>query len=932
MTSPNINKPKPTNEKYNDIYSRGSSFGQDLTESGVRKLLTGRIQSPLAQFLQWGVNLIGNAVHDIVNVLNGEGAKYEVLTGATVARLGDIRTQITEASKDFQELAGKADELGAKQDVILEDVAKQGVAVEKAKSDASSAIDTAKSTSTALERYQSANDKKVSSAVATAEGANKAITDLNKQFASKVNSQIASSSTISDIKAKASTALSDSGKAIDWLESGAQVSNSALPLIPGTSTPTWTEGLRELPRASGSTVDAVLPPNITKYYTSGWVRGNHEQIVTNPHRNLVTVDSRIEYEASWWMRATNGGTFAYVTLCDENGDRYIVEKLPATELDNDPSRHTWGNPIRAIITEPDGTGWTKFTTRFKFKEGVTKVRVDDLNFVNKNTGGSTIYNIADLQINPAIPSQADVDRAQNKAIQAHNLLWDKQSGWNATQEKINNLNSAMWDKQGVVNTANVKAIKALSRIDIGNSLIEYMEPTDAEVANGTAKYNRPLWTKGMHYIKKGALGDDNRLPFYVSGYYRSAVDWEDTPVPGSDLYRMFPESKPMPVFPDVVYKASVWVKSSNAQTRWFYLTFCDENGNPNIIEKLPQDPDGSWPSASTWGDPMHALIAAPPKTWTKVTTRFRFKEGVTQAKLYDICFSAKPGSAREWVWMTDLQVAPDVPTQADVNKALQDSDKALMDLAKEIDARSQLNTDFNTEQKRINDLVQQQLWNHQDMIEQLDIRAPKTAGRKMYEGPRESVSYTGAMGYHTTHPYFEIWAYGNKTVVAAMRGSWVGQYEVNINWDNGAIDRWTVDVTDTKRVFKFTGGAPHINIRFITSTVFPRSLCRKATVSRYGNTISPQDVVDPEGLVRAISGTRIRLKNRATCNTKVYYKDDQGKTVTISPGRVIPSGTLFWADKGSIQLKEVDDPGKGEYSISSSMPADSSSVTQYTSA
>lgn len=911
MTSPNINKPKPTNEKYNDIYSRGSSFGQDLTESGVRKLLTGRVKSPLSQFLQWGANLIGSAVNDIVNVLTGEGASYEVLTGAAVERLGDIRTQITEAAKDFQNLADKAEELGTKQDGILEDISAQGVVIEQAKTDASKAIKDAGTVSTALEQYQSLNDTKVRSAVATAEGANKAITDLNTQFASKVNSQIASSSTISDIKAKASTALADSGKAIDWLESGVQVSNSALPLIPGTSTPTWTEGLVEVKKGEDDRDNSALPSNITTFYSSGKIEAGQEKIVKNPYRNTVTVDSRIEYEASWWLRSVGSGSrYVYVTLCDETGNRHIIERLPATELDNNPSQYTWGIPIRALITEPDGTGWTKFTTRFKFKEGVTKVRVYDINFSNTGNSSFNYLQIADLQINPAIPSQADVDRAQNKAIQSHDLLWDKQSGWNATQEKINKLNSAMWDKQGEVNTANVKAIKALARIDIGGSLVAYADITDGDIKAGITTPYRPSWATAAPIH----LGKDH--------------SWMQNPeVKGLEAWGAYAEYRTISceenwvnVIPGQRYKVSYWHRANLPNSRYYIRLKTPDGETDSCLE--------SGPGLSGSGAYLVANLVMP-TTWEKVEFYIQFKPGITKVSFSRIYWNHSSGRGTANQYIAGLDIVPDIPTQADVNKALLDSDEALKKLAKEIDDRSQLNTAFNTEQKRINGLVQQQLWNHQDMIEQLDIRAPKTAGRKMHEGPYEEVSYTNAKGYHTTHPYFEIWAYGNKTVVAAMRGSWVGQYEVNINWDNGAIDRWTVDVTDTKRVFKFTGGAAHINIRYITSTVFPRSLCRKATVSRYGNTISPQDVVDPEGLVRAISGTRIRLKNRATCNTKVYYKDDQDKTVTISPGRVIPSGTLFWADKGSIQLKEVADPGKGEYSVGSSTPPNGSAVSAY---
>ena len=204
----------------------------------------------------------------------------------------------------------------------------------------------------------------------------------------------------------------------------------------------------------------------------------------------------------------------------------------------------------------------------------------------------------------------------------------------------------------------------------------------------------------------------------------------------------------------------------------------------------------------------------------------------------------------------------------------------------------------------------------------MDIRAPKTYGRRPGEGPTEVPPFDGMTteGRRTSHPYFDIWV-GSRITVVAMKGSWVGEYEININWTNGAIDRWTLEVTDTDRVFYFFGGAFGISMRFVTSTVFPRSLCREARI--IGSKIE-----DPEGLIRNVGGGNIRLKNRATCNKDVRYENLDGSMGWIKAGTVIPSGTELYTDGNSCVFKEVDDPGKGEYVVNQTPPPSNSNVTQ----
>ena len=393
-----------------------------------------------------------------------------------------------------------------------------------------------------------------------------------------------------------------------------QVSSSALPLIPGTSTPTWTAGLTESTRAPDSTADAALPSNITKLYSSGWVDAKKEKSFTNPHRNLVTVDSRIEYEASWWMRATRGGRFAFVTLCDENGDGHIIEKLPATELDSNPSQYTWGYPIRAIITSPDGTGWTKFTTRFKFKEGVTKVRVYNLIFSNTDNDSGTTYYIADLQINPAIPSQADVDKAQNDAI-----------------------------------SANTEALKALGKKVLGASLVPYKTPSTKEVEDYAAgKLNYDPWAD-PEYLNAG-----HSITSPARGRVARANSNQGT--------KNFTGSY-VTVDSNIEYKVKFHTYASLSGSN-LYIYMHDQNDNLALAETPFTN------ISKTAGGLVHNLtLPAGIKEWSGV---IKFKPGTTQVRLGTFYWNHPNGSTTGTQEFGGLEIVPNIP-DANVVNELQDN-------------------------------------------------------------------------------------------------------------------------------------------------------------------------------------------------------------------------------------------------------------------
>lgn len=196
-----------------------------------------------------------------------------------------------------------------------------------------------------------------------------------------------------------------------------QVANSVLPLIPGTVTPTWTDGLKYIPRSG--TKDAELPEGIPGYYRhpSGTIAAGTSVTVTNTYNNVVSIDPNLEYEAIWWVRSSSGSPrYMYVTLEDQNGNTDIVQKVEGVDDNGDSlSKHTWGNPIRVIITSASTT-WTKYSTLFTFKEGTKSVRVNNVHFNNGSNSNASYLYIAGLEISPHIIPQREIDTRQDQAI------------------------------------------------------------------------------------------------------------------------------------------------------------------------------------------------------------------------------------------------------------------------------------------------------------------------------------------------------------------------------------------------------------------------------------------------------------------------------------------------------------------------------------
>lgn len=111
MTSPNQPEPTPTSDRYDDVHSPGSRYGQDLTEDSIRTMLRGQTMSPFQQALEGFLGTISSIVGDIAASIRGDGgAKYQVISGAVDERLGPIDSAITESGHRMEELSQQVDD------------------------------------------------------------------------------------------------------------------------------------------------------------------------------------------------------------------------------------------------------------------------------------------------------------------------------------------------------------------------------------------------------------------------------------------------------------------------------------------------------------------------------------------------------------------------------------------------------------------------------------------------------------------------------------------------------------------------------------------------------------------------------------------------------------------------------------------------------
>ena len=116
------------------------------------------------------------------------------------------------------------------------------------------------------------------------------------------------------------------------------------------------------------------------------------------------------------------------------------------------------------------------------------------------------------------------------------------------------------------------------------------------------------------------------------------------------------------------------------------------------------------------------LDAGSSSTYKRYEVEIEFMPGVSEVWIGAITFNnnSRVTYSNQYI-AKNMTLAPNIPTQAEVDGAQNDAIKSL-ERAKEV------STAFQEEQRKVNRTVQAQQWLHQDMLELLDIRTPKIYG------------------------------------------------------------------------------------------------------------------------------------------------------------------------------------------------------------
>ena len=646
---------------------------------------------------------------------------------------------------------------------------------------------------------------------------------------------------------------------------------------------------------------------------SGWPRpeGNPWRTATSAQgkgyttsvpKRLVKVKAGQPYKLKVWLKATKAGSKMFIDMRNQDGALPKITGAPYTGN----TAVKWYNDSANGWDVADFTGTTRtgsylldnytvhtyptlVTSTVVFDPGTDYVYLNRIYFNHPNGSEQTANQwIAGLSLELDIPNQADVDAAQNRAIEA-----------------------------------NTMAVKMLGRIDPGSLLVDYLTPSEADLKTPGKEVNWaiPQWTTAC--TRTGSSGG---IQWW--GYSGAKTAKEAT-----KLFR--------PVIPDQEYK----------------LTF-EAKGPGQLTMAVATEGDG-WPVLSSRRVVSRSSTSVPvyedqkvdgnfvvrgtrlSSDWDTYTYLVKFGSGTTSACISSIWWNDDGGSRAQYI--RNLEFRPNIMTQKEV-------DDAQTAAIRSLESFELQQNDLNESQRKTNRLVQAQTWMHQDLIELLDIRTPKTYGWPATTGGQSYCPAAAQNGYYISTPYYEQWEVGDgkdSSVYIYCRGQWTGWIVASINWDSGVTDEWSVEVTKTNRIFRFTGGAYHIKKRFIGMTVYPRSLNRTASISRVENpeytgwsgsysTSRWDGIWDPNKLFRVSYTAGIRLKNTVVCDKSVWVRDENNRQTGIYAGKPIYAAVIYPEDQiymGPYTFTEVDDPvpqdDRTGYSINSARP--SGRATTYSS-
>jgi len=598
-------------------------------------------------------------------------------TNEKIKQLNNLEEQI---KKQVGEYTEETDEKLRQAELLRGELEKAQDKMNKAVSDASSAIAAAEKAQKDLEAYRNGESERIKSAIAKAqEGVakasevNKQISDLKDSLGGEIDKQISAnkaikniqsdnkalSSRLDDVLKTSKQGVDDAAKAIEAIKNNVEIGASLITVMPGTTRPYWT---KDLSVGEEGTKDEY-------FYSDSFEVG-----IDGP---LVKINPKLEYRLYLETYGYDGESKITITFVDKDGKDVPTKVISYEEKNGKKERVVKAGftqfPLYNEILTPT---WKSIDYAIEFLGGVEFVKLGRIRF-NAYSKEKKKQCIRNFRIEPLIPTQADVDRAQNKAIEANSLALEQQKDinkqnkdfqslqkeFNTSQTKLNKTYDAMWDAQGKrnllqegIDTSQNQAVIATARASLtpalNNSLVPYAAPSDEDILK-----DRAIWTT-PHYSIKGNAGYVRTEEKPASGKPKEVSDIGWAIGTDSGQGTMNYHGPDTPCVPGATYNVEFWGYGSSAGSL-MYIELRETGTAQHAVASGTGDASGS--SYIVGGLELK-------QGWNKYTGTITIKEGIHSVYISNWYWNHPRGKTVAGQLITGLKIDLAVPSVWDVLK------------------------------------------------------------------------------------------------------------------------------------------------------------------------------------------------------------------------------------------------------------------------
>ena len=230
----------------------------------------------------------------------------------------------------------------------------------------------------------------------------------------------------------------------------------------------------------------------------------------NGRASLMPIIKGISYKLSFWAYASDGSTQIFFTFKNQNDKECFSHSVGYIDGQKVPSLDVKKDSMFVSNYISLRNGYHKYEFRLDFTPDTTAVRLDNVGWHFSNTKG--IQRIVGMRFLPDIPSQAEIDKAQNNAIIN-----------NSNAITINNWSDKI---QAIVNDNQQKEISYLKSLQISAQRSQRMNMPRYIRINIDERWSRESsdFDEYFSVTKDKNFWDGTNLDFIIKGKHSGLLD------------------------------------------------------------------------------------------------------------------------------------------------------------------------------------------------------------------------------------------------------------------------------------------------------------------------------------------------------------------------------------------------------------------------